>query len=1450
LGANWSTGSVPGSSDNAVINTNSAATITVQAGDSASIQSLTTGSNDTLSFSGGSVTLAGNSTLSGALKMTAGTLTANGYGISVAAAGTTTISGSSLYAEGGATLSLPGLTSYTGSTGQTTTLEATGAISTLNLANLTSVTVDTSTYYSATEFEALAGGTVNLSGLTQLNTGIVVLESDGTGSVLNISALTSITTAPVSFTGNVSTLQVSDAGTVIESLTSLTNVAVTVGGTTGSGMNLSWGLTSINGSNVTVSGGASLSLPSLTSYTGRAGYTTTLEATGTGSKLALAGLTSVMVDTTNNNSQVDFEALSGGMVNLSSLNSFTSGRGGITVNSSGSLQYGSNLFAVPAPGNGQTINVPQLPTGVPIYVGTTGTYSGGTTFNVSAGDDIRLTGGTFTGGVTFNLGTGATVDLTGGNTVTYSGLLTDSGSGTVQFSSGGIDTGLGGLSLNFAGNTFQWTGGAFFAALGNVTNLGTLNLAGSNDKGFYQDAVLDNFGTIIQTGSGNLGLHSDNVTATTLKIEPGASYLIGSDSGIDNPFGGATAVINQGTIRKTAGTGTSTLYVPGTFSNTGNMEADSGTLFVDANSISELSGTTLIAGTWKALGGSTLEFPNGSNITNNQANVALAGSGAAFAAFAGLAVNSGSFSITNGANFTATGNFTNSGTLTVGAGSTLTVPGTFTQTSTGILNVQVGGGPSSGQYGQVKVSGATTLAGNFGVSLVNGFNATVGQAFQPLTFSSLSGGFNNFTGLAPTFTEALNATNLTLNATNTSIDLSLASVTAPAIATAGQSITVNWEVTNLTNLALTGSWLDSVYLSPTPSLSSSSILLGSKQEINLAANHSYGASLAVPLTTVPPGFYYVLVKVDSLYQVPDPNRANNSGAASGQINVSLPILTLGTAAHGSFTAADQDQYYQVTVPAGGALTVSLSSSASSGALALCIGQGTLPTAANNQGAAAVATQPNQTLIVPQVLSAGTYYILVHSISGTAATANYSLTVTQTSALTVTAISSYAGGNAGNVTIEIDGTNFTTATTATLTLGGTTINASAIDFVNAGQLFATFNLTGAAAGAYTLKVRQGSNSATAPTPFTVVVATAGTVTLNLSVPQFVRSGRTGIVVISYSNTTNNDIIAPFLTVSSDNPLVLFSTSGNPNDFIPEVQLLAVAPSGPAGILRPGQSGQLTLILLNNDPTDGADLPVDVSPIPAGQSIDWAEQQASLQPSTFSAASWNVVFSNLLGIIGSTTDSYNAALAQAATYLSGLGENTDQTSSVDNLWSFLLSQANAALPSAVLASAVDAALPTPGNLTLALDRAFLSTIADRNQPGLFGLGWSTSWDMALSVDAAGNVSISSGGDFRYFVAQANGTYLDTVGEYGTLTQSGGIFTYTDTAGTQYVFLTNGKLNYTQDTNGNRITLGYNTSNQLTSLTYSSQTDSSAPTATLTLVYLDRSNARNSARMLGEP
>ena len=57
---------------------------------------------------------------------------------------------------------------------------------------LTTITEDTGSYSSRTQIQALSGGDVELPKLTTISGGPVQLESDGSGSTLNINVLTSI----------------------------------------------------------------------------------------------------------------------------------------------------------------------------------------------------------------------------------------------------------------------------------------------------------------------------------------------------------------------------------------------------------------------------------------------------------------------------------------------------------------------------------------------------------------------------------------------------------------------------------------------------------------------------------------------------------------------------------------------------------------------------------------------------------------------------------------------------------------------------------------------------------------------------------------------------------------------------------------------------------------------------------------------------------------------------------------------------------------------------------------------------------------------------------------------------------------------------------------------------------------------------------------------------------
>ncbi len=221
--SDWSTGVVPSSNQEVIIDVSGASpTITISSG-SMSVYSIT--ADDPLSITGGSLTVASDSTISGGLAMTGGSLVANGSGATLTVSGTTIVSGANLYAEGGATLTLQDLTSYSNPSGGTTYFQATGAGSTLSLPALASLgTVNNYLYV-----QALQGGQTDLLSLAAITSTspYVQVESNGSGSTIKLSALTS-------FAGSsgYARLTVTASGTVLDGdLTSLGGVDVTLDGT-------------------------------------------------------------------------------------------------------------------------------------------------------------------------------------------------------------------------------------------------------------------------------------------------------------------------------------------------------------------------------------------------------------------------------------------------------------------------------------------------------------------------------------------------------------------------------------------------------------------------------------------------------------------------------------------------------------------------------------------------------------------------------------------------------------------------------------------------------------------------------------------------------------------------------------------------------------------------------------------------------------------------------------------------------------------------------------------------------------------------------------------------------------------------------------------------------------------------------------------------------------------
>ena len=104
------------------------------------------------------------------------------------------ITNSNITVSNGATLSLPGVTTYQGggsTLDHTSTLQATGAGSLLSLPHLATVATSMTFGDSTTELQAIGNGQVASPVLTQISGNTTQLSSEGSGSLLSVPLLSS-----------------------------------------------------------------------------------------------------------------------------------------------------------------------------------------------------------------------------------------------------------------------------------------------------------------------------------------------------------------------------------------------------------------------------------------------------------------------------------------------------------------------------------------------------------------------------------------------------------------------------------------------------------------------------------------------------------------------------------------------------------------------------------------------------------------------------------------------------------------------------------------------------------------------------------------------------------------------------------------------------------------------------------------------------------------------------------------------------------------------------------------------------------------------------------------------------------------------------------------------------------------------------------------------------------
>ncbi len=305
-------------------------------------------------------------------------------------------------------------------------------------------------------------------------------------------------------------------------------------------------------------------------------------------------------------------------------------------------------------------------------------------------------------------------------------------------------------------------------------------------------------------------------------------------------------------------------------------------------------------------------------------------------------------------------------------------------------------------------------------------------------------------------------------------------------------------------------------------------------------------------------------------------------------------------------------------------------------------------------------------------------------------------------------------------------------------------------------------------------------------------TNNNIQVSINAPRGIRPNKIGQVTVTYKNVGQTDAVAPLISLSATGAQLQSASGG----FADNIQFLGINNQGAAGILAPGASSSFKVSF---QPTVEANTDINFSAgiVAENAPIDWNSIKNNARPDSVPADAWDVIWNNFTGSVGNTAGQYQAVLADNATHLSQLG---DYSNDVSRLLVFELEQA--------------------GNY---------GSIAQRYNQGFLGRGSTFPFDITATENSDGNVTVNSSGSLRLFRKQADGTYLNQPGDKATLTKVGNTFQLRGQGGGLVAFRADGKLDFIEDTNSNRITATY-TGNQLTrinstngdnlSLSYNSQ------------------------------
>ncbi|MEW6741715.1 MAG: LamG-like jellyroll fold domain-containing protein [Planctomycetota bacterium] len=523
---------------------------------------------------------------------------------------------------------------------------------------------------------------------------------------------------------------------------------------------------------------------------------------------------------------------------------------------------------------------------------------------------------------------------------------------------------------------------------------------------------------------------------------------------------------------------------------------------------------------------------------------------------------------------------------------------------------------------------------------------------------------------------------------------------------------------------------------------------------------------------------------------------------------------------GQFVGSDQAQLFKMSVTESTPVRVVLDDSATDNANELYVKYGLPPTRSDYDYRYDILAAPDQEVLIP-LATTGDWYTLVYA-AAVATPSSYTLSAEATDII-LTSVTPDHHGNSVEAVLSLKGAGFQETTVVELVdSGGGRYVADSVDLFTPGKLLATYTAARVPAGIYSVSVSNpGGGTDELAQAFEMTEGVGERLETDLVVPDRLGYHSVATIWIEYGNTGDvamkapllilrarqNDREAAIMRLGDEVPPRGYWTDTMPEGFSHVIQFLATGAT--PGLLQPGESFKVPVqyagwlkpwdfnyppIIFELSVLDGDD----------DTEVIWDEHKEEMRPDYIDAELWEALFTNFKASAGVTWGDYVSMLTTNASYLARLGlEVTD----VGELLGFEFAQAGGLHVIRHLAGSTDGYAAAPG-LDISFSRAFPASLIGRYHLGSLGRGWSHNWEYLLEVAEDGTVTITGpGGSRRIFQPDVRGGYFAMEGDHGTLTgEGGGVFSLQEASGFLRVFRPDGKLDYAEDTNGNRITCTY--------------------------------------------